>query len=100
MEMNEKQLIELHILLDRLFENESTEKDILTIQTIIQNNPAMLRYYFRCVELKSGLHQLKSLDTVCSPLGQNYDDMFWELVNMKPLRLLLCRGPSRPHRPK
>ncbi len=99
MEMNEKQLIELHILLDRLFENEITEKDILTIQTIIQNNPAMLRYYFRCVELKSGLHQLKSLDTVCSPLGQNYDDMFWELAQYEKTAPAVALPRAQPAAP-
>ena len=79
MEIEEKQLIQFHALLDRFFEKEATQEEVLKIQQLIQEMPGLKEYYFRYVELKAGLYQLKVHDEVYSSSVQQYDEAFLEL---------------------
>lgn len=74
MDPNEKQLIELHYLLDRFFESEATQAEVDRIQEILSMDRSLQQYYFRYVELQSGLHQLKLLDSACYSSAQEYKE--------------------------
>ena len=80
MENEEKKYLEFHCMLDRFFEDEATQEESLKIQEYVLNDPVLKQYYFRYVELKSGLHQLKSLDTADYPSEENIDEIFFELA--------------------
>jgi len=99
MEIDERKLIEVHLLLDRLFDGEAAEEEALEIQNLIQKSPDLQRYYFRYVEVKAGLHQLKALDgAYCSSLEKNYDDMFFELAQYEKTapEMKLPAAPKEP----
>jgi len=99
MEIDERKLIEVHLLLDRLFDGEAAEEEALEVQNLIQKSPDLQRYYFRYVEVKAGLHQLKSLDSAYgSSLEKNYDDMFFELAQYEKTapEMKLPAAPKEP----
>lgn len=79
MEIEEKQLVYFHSLLDRFFDREATQEEVLQIQKTIQEKPGFKEYYFRYVELKAGLYQLKVHDEVYSSSVKQYDEILLEL---------------------
>lgn len=103
MENEAKVMIEFQLLLDRLFDDEATEEEVLQIQELIQKQPELKKYYFRCVELKTGLHQMKSLDLApCSP-EQSYDDVIQALARYEktaPAVDVAKEEPSKERIPK
>ncbi len=98
MEHNEKQLIELHSLLDRFFEGEATQAEVNKIQEIVKNDVALQKYYFRYVELQSGLHQLKFLGASQSLPVQEYDKDFAMLAEYEKTAPTLEIEPMTPEK--
>jgi hypothetical protein len=65
--MTENDYIKLHVLLECVLEGNASDQEYACLQKLIPQSEEMQSYYFRCVELQAGLHQLKRLDSV-SPL--------------------------------
>jgi hypothetical protein len=105
---NEKKIIEFQILLDRLFDGEATEQEVIKVQRLIQTEPDLKQYYFRCVELKSGLHQLKYTEVSPEFSSQNNGNMLSafaeyektapaiEVPKSKRRRRMRLKGKRRP----
>ena len=76
----EKQYIQLHYLIARSVENKATEEEMSTLQSLLLKNDDLLRYYFRVMEMYSGLHHFKRVNTSRDLTKEECDGLFREFA--------------------